>query len=135
LTGSAGLLSARQLGAQLGVAPATLTRWHRVGLIETAGHDHRGYPLFHAGQQRPTREQITGAGRPAAHRGQDLLTGGQLAARLGVARSTVYKWYRLGLIDAVTVDHRGRHLYRTDQDAPAPDQVTSARAIAAAART
>ena len=132
---AAGLLSARQLGAQLGVAPATLTRWHRLGLIDAAGHDHRGYPLFRAGQQRPTRAQITAAGRPAEHRGQDLLTGGQLAARLGVARSTVYKWYRLGLIDAVTVDHRGRHLYRTDQDAPAPEQVTSALAIAAAART
>ena len=129
---AAGLLSARQLGTHLGVAPATITRWHRLGLIDAAGADHRGCPLFRAGQQRPAREQITTAGRPAEHRGQDLLTGGQLAARLGVARSTVYKWYRLGLIDAVTVDHRGRHLYRTNQDAPSPEQVTSARAIAAA---
>ena len=128
---AAGLLSARQLGAQLGVATGTITRWHHLGLIDAAGHDHRGYPLFRARQQRPTRAQITAAGRPAAHRGQDLLTGGQLAARLGVARSTIYKWHRLSLIDAVSADYRGRHLYRPGQQAPGPGQITAARAAAA----
>jgi DNA invertase Pin-like site-specific DNA recombinase/DNA-binding transcriptional MerR regulator len=123
-----GLLSARQLGAQLGVSPGTVTRWHHLGLIDAAGHDHRGYPLFGSGQARPTPAQVTAAGRPAAHRDQDLLTGGQLAARLGVARSTIYKWYRLGLIDAVTTDYYGRHLYQPGQQAPSPAQITAARA-------
>jgi DNA invertase Pin-like site-specific DNA recombinase len=124
---ASGLLSARQLGAQLGVGPGTITRWHHLGLIDAAGHDHRGYPLFSSGQTRPSPAQITAAGRPAAHHDQDLLTGGQLAARLGVARSTIYKWYRFGLIDAVTTDNRGRHLYRPAQQAPSPAQITAAR--------
>ena len=97
---AAGLLSARQLGAQLGVATGTITRWHHLGLIDAAGHDHRGHPLYRRGQPRPTREQVAAAGRPDACRDEELLTGGQLAARLGVVRSTVYKWHRLGLIDA-----------------------------------
>ena len=129
---AAGLLSARQLGAQLGVATGTITRWHHLGLIDAAGHDHRGHPLYRPGQPRPTREQVAAAGRPDACRDEELLTGGQLAARLGVVRSTVYKWHRLGLIDAVTTDNRGRHLYRPGQQAPRPWQVTAARAAAAA---
>lgn len=127
---AAGLLSARQLGARLGVTPGTITRWHHLGLIEATAADHRGHPLYQAGQQRPSPAEITAAGRPAGHRAEDLLTGGQLAARLGVTRSTIYKWYRLGLISSVTTDSRGRHLYRAGQQAPAPEQVTTARATA-----
>ena len=128
---AAGLLSARQLGAQLGVATGTITRWHHLGLIDAAGHDHRGHPLYRRGQPRPTREQVAAAGRPDACRDEELLTGGQLAARLGVVRSTVYKWHRLGLIDAVTADYRGRHLYRPGQQPPSSGQITAARAAAA----
>ena len=131
---AAGLLSARQLGAQLGACAGTITRWHQLNLIDAAGTDHRGHPLYRPGQPRPTREQVAAAGRPAACRDEELLTGGQLATRLGVVRSTVYKWHRLGLIDAVTTDNRGRRLYRPGQQAPRPWQVTAARA-AAAART
>jgi DNA invertase Pin-like site-specific DNA recombinase/DNA-binding transcriptional MerR regulator len=129
---AAGLLSARQLGAQLGVSAGTVTRWHHLGLIDAASHDHRGFPLYRAGQQRPAPAQITAAGRPADCRGQDLVTGGQLAARLGVVRSTVYKWHRLGLIDAAGTDNGGRRLYRSGQQAPRPGLVTAARAAAAA---
>jgi len=129
---AAGLLSARQLGAQLGVCAGTITRWHQLGLIDAAGTDHHGHPLYRPGQPRPTREQVAVAGRPAACRDEELLTGGQLATRLGVVRSTIYKWHRLGLIDAVTTDNRGRHLYRPGQQAPRPWQVTAARAAAAA---
>ena len=129
---AAGLLSARQLGVQLGVCAGTISRWHQLGLIDAAGTDHRGHPLYRPGQPRPTREQVAAAGRPAACRDEALLTGGQLAARLGVVRSTVYKWHRLGLIDAVTTDNCGRHLYRPGQQTPRPWQVTAARAAAAA---
>jgi len=129
---AAGLLSARQLGAQPGACAGTITRWHHLGLIGAAGTDHRGHPLYRPGQPRPTREQVAAAGRPAARRDEELLTGGQLATRLGVVRSTVYKWHRLGLIDAVTTDNRGRHLYRPGQQAPRPWQVTAARTAAAA---
>jgi DNA-binding transcriptional MerR regulator len=129
---AAGLLSARQLGAQLRVSAGTITRWHHLGLIDAIGHDHRGHPLYRPGQHKPTSQQVTAAARPAAHRDEELLTGGQLAARLGVVRSTVYKWYQLGLIDAVTTDSTGRHLYRADQQAPRPEQVTTARATAKA---
>ena len=129
---AAGLLSARQLGGQLGTCAGTITRWHQLGLIDAAGTDHRGHPLYRPGQPRPTREQVAAAGRPAARRDEELLTGGQLATRLGVVRSTVYKWHRLGLIDAVTTDNRGRRLYRPGQQTPRPWQVTAARAAAAA---
>jgi DNA invertase Pin-like site-specific DNA recombinase/DNA-binding transcriptional MerR regulator len=124
---AAGLLSARQLGAQLGVCAGTITRWHQLGLIDAVGTDHRGHPLYRPGQHRPTRQQVTAAARPAAHRDAELLTGGQLAARLGVTRSTIYKWYRLGLIQAVTTDNSGRHLYQPGQQAPTPGQVRAAR--------
>ena len=127
---AAGLLSARQLAAQIGVCAGTITRWHHLGLIHTAGTDHRGHPLYRPGQHKPTRQQVTAAARPAAHRDAELLTGGQLAARLGVTRSTIYKWYRLGLIDAVTTDNSGRHLYQPGQQTPRPGQVTTAGAAA-----
>ena len=125
---AAGLLSARQLGAQLGVCAGTITRRHHLGLIYAAGTDHRGHPLYRPGQHKPTHQQITAAARPAAHRDADLLTGGQLAARLGVTRSTIYKWYRLGLIEALTTDNSGRHLYQPGQQAPTPGQIRAARA-------
>ncbi len=130
----AGLLSARQLGARLGAHPSTIFRWHQLGLIGAAGADYRGFPLFPAGQQRPTAAQVTAAGRPAAHRDQELITGGQLAARLGVTRSAIYTWHRLGLIDTVTADYRGRNLYRPGQQAPAAADITAARAARAASR-
>ena len=123
-----GLLSARQLADQLGVTSSTITRWHALGLITATANDPAaGFPRYPAGQPRPTATQVTAAGRPAAYHNQQLITGGQLADRLGVARSTIYKWYRLDLIQAVTVDHRGRHLYRPDQHAPQPADITAAR--------
>jgi excisionase family DNA binding protein len=121
---AAGQLSARQLGAQLGVTAGTITRWHHLGLISASGADRRGHPLYPAGQQRPTWAQITAAGRDD----QDLITGGQLAARLGVARSTIYKWHRRGLINAPATDGSGRRLYRSTQQAPSPGQTAAARA-------
>ncbi len=127
---ASGVMSARQLGAQLGVTSSTITRWHQLGLIESPAADHRGFPLYPAGQQRPTPAQITAAGRPAAHRDQELLTGGQLAAHLGVTRSTIYKWHRLGLIESAAADYRGRNLYHPGQQAPSPAEITAARAAA-----
>jgi len=127
---AARLLSARQLGTTLGVTPGTISRWHELGLIDAVTADRQGHTLYPAGQQRPSPAQITAARRPAGHRDEDLLTGGQLAARLGVARSTVYKWCQLGLIEAVTTDSRGCHLYQARQQAPSPQQVTAARAAA-----
>lgn len=60
------------------------------------------------------------------------ITGGQLAAKLNVARSTIYKWYRLRLIDDVGTDTTRRHLYDPDQPRPTPAQITAARARARA---
>ena len=127
---TATLITGGQLAARLGVAPGTVLRWHALGLIDAPATDHRGLSLYHPGQQRPAREQVTAAGRPLIHRDEELLTGGQLAARLGVARSTIYKWHRLGLIDAVTIDYHGRHLYRPSQQPPAATEITAARAAA-----
>ena len=124
-----GLLSANQLAAQLGVSSSTVTRWHRLGLITAVPVEHHGV-LYPDGQRRPTPAQIIAAGRPLAYRHQQLITGGQLATRLHVARSTIYKWYRLGLIEAVAADYRGRHLYRPDQQPPDPAEITTARTAA-----
>jgi hypothetical protein len=116
------------------VNPSTITRWHALGLITaTTNHPAANHPAarfnpYPADQPRPTADQVAAAGRSTAYRDQHLITGGQLADLLGVARSTIYKWYRLGLIEAVTVDYRGRHLYRPDQHAPQPADVTAARA-------
>jgi excisionase family DNA binding protein len=127
-----GLLSANQLAAQLGVSSSTVTRWHRLGLITAVPVEHHGV-LYPDGQRRPTPAQIIAAGRPLAYRHQQLITGGQLATRLHVARSTIYKWYRLGLIEAVAADYRGRHLYRPDQQPPDPAEITTARTAASTA--
>src|SRR5664279_1286501 len=124
-----GRLSANQLAAQFGVSSSTVTRWHRLGLITAVSVEHHGV-LYPAGQLRPTPSQIVAAGRPPACRDQQLITGGQLATRLHVARSTVYKWYRIGLIEAVAADYRGRQLYRPDQQAPDPAEITTARTAA-----
>jgi len=124
-----GRLSANQLAAQFGVSSSTVTRWHRLGLITAVSVEHHGV-LYPAGQPRPTPSQIVAAGRPPACRDQQLITGGQLATRLHVARSTVYKWYRLGLIEAVAADYRGRQLYRPDQPPPDPAEITTARTAA-----
>jgi hypothetical protein len=105
-------------------------RWHAFGLIDAPATDHRGFSLYHPGQQRPACEQVTAAGQPLIHRDENLFTGRHLAARLGVARSTICKWYRLGLIYAVTIDYHGRHLYRSSQQPPAATQITAARAAA-----
>ncbi len=124
-----GLLSANQLADELHVSATTITRWHALGLID-AVHAGDGAPRHPSGQQRPTPAEVTAAGRPPACRNQDLLTGGQLAARLHVARCTVYKWWRQGLIHAVDVDYRGRHLYRADQRAPAQPKTAANRTAA-----
>ena len=47
-----------------------------------------------------------------------------------MTRSTIYKWYRLGLIDDVGTDTTGRHLYDPDQKRPTPSQIKAARARA-----
>ena len=123
-----GLLSARQLANQLGVTAPTITRWHALGLITATTNAAAKFPRYPAGQPRPTATQITAAGHPAAYRDQQLITGGVLADRLGVSRSSIYKWSRLGLVETVTVDYRGRHLYHPDQSAPSPADITAARA-------
>jgi len=126
-----GLLSASQLAAQLGVHPSTIIRWHELGLLDAISQDGNRL-LYPAGQQRPAPARITAAGRPLLHRDQQLVTGGQLAAILGVARSTIYQWHRLELIPAVTADYRGRNLYQPGQQPPSHGQVTAARSAAKA---
>lgn len=126
--GTAHLLTSSQLAAKLAVTASTVTRWHDLGLIQSPAHDQRGFRLYHPDQTRPTPAEITAANRPP-HTDQ-AITGGQLAAQLGVSRSAIYKWYSLGLIEALGVDATGRHLYHPDQQAPDPAQITAARATA-----
>jgi DNA invertase Pin-like site-specific DNA recombinase/DNA-binding transcriptional MerR regulator len=121
------LIHSGPLAQRLGTCKATISRWHALGLITATATDHCGFNLYQPDTTRPARAQIAAAARPAAFRDQDLVTGGKLAERLGVVRSTIYKWYRLGLIDAVTVDYRGRHYYRPGQQAPTPGQIIAAR--------
>jgi hypothetical protein len=64
----------------------------------------------------------------------DLITGGRLADKLGLTRSTIYKWYQLGLIEAPATDTTGRHLYHPHQQPPTPAQIRAARAQARAAK-
>jgi len=126
--GTAHLLTSSQLASKLAVTACTVTRWHDLGLIDSPARDQRGFRLYHPDQTRPTPAQVTSANRPP-DTGQ-ALTGGQLAARLSVSRSTIYKWYRLGLIETLGADTTGRHLYHPDQQAPDPTQITTARSAA-----
>ena len=110
-----------------GACASTITRWHQLGLIDTAGTDHRGHPLCPArpaaAHPRAGRRRRTAAAcrtrRPPSPAGSSPR--GWASCRL----STVYKWHRLGLIDAVTTDNRGRHLYQPGQQTPRPWQVTA----------
>jgi len=52
-------------------------------------------------------------------RAAGMLTGTELAARLGVTIATISKWQRDGLLDGHRVDARGTHLYPPGQQAPA----------------
>jgi len=128
---TAKLLTSGQLADKLGVTRGTITRWHQLGLIEVPCVDYRGFNLYHPDQQRPTPAQITASQRPPHT--TDLITGGKLATNLGVTRSTIYKWYQLGLIPAGGTDTTGRHLYHPDQQPPTPAQIATARAQAGAA--
>jgi len=107
--GTAQLLTSSQLAAKLAVTACTVTRWHDLGLIDSPARDQRGFRLYHPDQTRPTPAEVTAANRPPGT--GRAITGGQLAVRLSVSRSTIYKWYRLGLIEALGVDTTGRHLY------------------------
>jgi DNA invertase Pin-like site-specific DNA recombinase/DNA-binding transcriptional MerR regulator len=127
-TDTATLITGGQLADKLGVTRDTLAHWHHLGLINSPATDHRGLDLYHPDQQRPTPAQLTATQRPPNTTG--LVTGGQLASRYGVNRSTVYKWHRLGLIHAHGTDTTGRHLYHPDQPPPTPAQITTARASA-----
>ena len=125
----AALLTGFQLADRLGVSPSTVYNWFKTGLIEPHAVDRRGFNLYHPDQTRPGAAQIIASQRPPGT--ADLITGGQLAARLTLSRSTIYKWYQLGLIHAAGTDKTGRHLYRPDQQPPTPTQIRKARARAA----
>ena len=127
-TGTAQLLTSGQLATKLAVTRSTITRWHHLGLIDSPARDQRGFNLYHPDQTPPTPAQITAAGRPPDT--EETITGGQLATRLSVSRSTIYQWYRLGLIDTLGIDTTGRHLYHPDQQAPDPTQIAAARSTA-----
>jgi DNA-binding transcriptional MerR regulator len=124
--GTQHLLTSRQFAARLGITSSTILRWTQLGLVTTAGLDNYGFNLYQPGQPRPTRDQITAAGRPPGT--ADAITGGQLADRHGVSRSAVYKWHQLGLIRSLGTDGTGRNLYRPGQQAPSPQQIRTARA-------
>ncbi len=128
---TASLLTGGQLADKLCVTPGTVHRWHELGLIDAPSVDDRGFNLYHPHQQRPTATQVTASQRPPD--AADLITGGQLGARLGLARSTIYKWYQLGLIEALATDTNGRHLYHPNQQPPTPAQITAARTRACTA--
>jgi DNA invertase Pin-like site-specific DNA recombinase/DNA-binding transcriptional MerR regulator len=125
---TAHLLTSGQLATKLAVCHDTVSRWHHLGLIDSPARDQRGFNLYHPDQARPTPAQVTAAGRPPDT--QEAITGGRLALRLSVSRSTIYKWYRLGLIDSLGVDNTGRHLYHRDQQAPDPTRIAAARTTA-----
>jgi DNA-binding transcriptional MerR regulator len=119
------IITAGKLADRLGVTRSTIHRWHELGLVEASRIDHRGLTLYHRDTQPPTPAQLLATQRPPHT--ADLITGGKLANKLGLARSTIYKWYQLGLIPAFGTDKTGRHLYRPDQHPPSPAQITAAR--------
>jgi DNA invertase Pin-like site-specific DNA recombinase/DNA-binding transcriptional MerR regulator len=128
----ANLITSTQLAVRLAVTSETILRWHQLGLITPATR-HRGRDLYYPDQSRPSPAEITATRRPPGT--LKAITGGQLAAKLNVTRSTIYKWYRLGLIDDVGTDTTSRHLYDPDQPRPTPYQITAARARARTATT
>jgi DNA invertase Pin-like site-specific DNA recombinase/DNA-binding transcriptional MerR regulator len=125
---TAQLITGFQLADRLAVSPSTVYSWFKAGLITAHAVDSRGFNLYRPDQTRPTKAEVTASQRPAGT--TDLITGGQLAAKLGRSRSAIYKWYQLGLIQAVGTDKTGRHLYPPDQQPPAPAQIRQARAAA-----
>jgi DNA-binding transcriptional MerR regulator len=117
-TDTAALITGGQLADKLGVTRSTVHRWHELGLIQAPTVDHHGFNLYHPDQPRPTAAQVTASQRPPDT--ANLITGGQLADKLGLTRSTIYKWYRLGLIPAFGTDTTGRHLYQPNPPPPPP---------------
>jgi DNA invertase Pin-like site-specific DNA recombinase/DNA-binding transcriptional MerR regulator len=130
--GTTELVTGLQLADRLGVSRSTVHHWYELGLIDVEAVD-RGVNLYRPDQQRPTAAQVRASQRPPE--AADLITGGQLADKLGLSRSTIYKWYQLDLIEAFATDTTGRHLYHPNQQPPTPAQITTARAQARAART
>jgi hypothetical protein len=128
----ANLITSTQLAVRLAVGSETILRWQQLALI-TPATCHRGRDLYYPDQSRPSPAEITATRRPPG--AGKAITGGQLAAKLAVTRSTIYKWYRLGLIDDVGTDTTGRHLYDPEQKRPTPSQITAARARARTATT
>jgi DNA invertase Pin-like site-specific DNA recombinase/DNA-binding transcriptional MerR regulator len=126
------LITGFQLADRLNVSPSTVYHWYRLGLVDAQAVDNRGFNLYRPDQPRPTAAQVTASQRPPGT--AELITGGQLADRLGISRSTTYKWYQLGLIEADATDSTGRRLYQPDQQPPAPTQIKTARAQARAAK-
>ena len=122
------LITGFQLADRLGVTRSTVYSWFKAGLIQAAAVDHRGVNLYQPDQPRPTKAEITASQRPTGT--ADLITGGQLAAKLECSRSAVYKWYQLGLIQAHGTDKTRRHLYQPDQQPPTAEQIHQARAAA-----
>jgi DNA-binding transcriptional MerR regulator len=122
---AAGMLTTDEVAAQLQATTATIKKWHRLGLITGQRIDGRGECLYQDGQQRPDHNQMAAVRRPADT--TDLLTGGQLADKLGVTRGTVHRWHELGLIDAINIDHRSFNLYHPDQQRPTTAQVTASK--------
>ena len=126
--GTTHLITGLQLADRLDVLRSTVYSWFKNGLIQAHAVDSRGFNLYRPDQTRPTKAEVTASQRPPGT--ADLITGGQLAAELGLSRSAIYKWYQLGLITAAGTDKTGRHLYQPDQQPPSPDQIRQARAQA-----
>jgi DNA-binding transcriptional MerR regulator len=124
--GTAQLITGFQLADRLSVSPSTVRSWSKAGLITAHAVDRRGFNLYHPDQTRPAQVEIIASQRPPGT--AECITGGQLAAKLARSRSAIYKWYQLGLIDAVGTDKTGRHLYQPDQQPPTPQQIRQARA-------
>jgi DNA invertase Pin-like site-specific DNA recombinase/DNA-binding transcriptional MerR regulator len=122
---NSGMLTTDQIAAQLGATPATIRKWYRLGLLTGQRIDGRGECLYHPDQQRPDRTHMAAARRHG--QAAQLLTGGQLADKLGVTRGTIARWHQLGLIDAPAVDERGFNLYHPDQPRPTPAQITASQ--------
>ena len=118
------MLTAGEIAADFKVTPQTIGKWHRRGLITGRRTDGRGECLFHPGQHRPGPADKTAARRPEATR--HLLTGRQLAARLGVTSGTILRWTQLGLLTIAATDNRGFNLYQPGQPRPTRDQITTA---------
>jgi hypothetical protein len=62
---AAGMLTASEIAAQLGVTPATIKIWQRRGDLTSHRVDGRREHLFHAGQTRPRDRRHKNANAPA----------------------------------------------------------------------